>query len=164
MAGYDFDVRVADKIEDSFIRQVLKATQLGCRQRGVELKYRRTDDGYYVTVDGPLPYIQSVMQPLGVMMAGMADAIPTPLTRRRRGQVARRVLRGYVRGAWAMTASVFDLSGVLDGTPNSFIFDEVADPVIQYRLDALSSMLEAWNNEDTTPEQMVEEPTRQPKH
>jgi hypothetical protein len=157
MAGFDFRVKVANPTEDAFIRRLLHATQLRCRQRWVTLRYRRDGSGYYVTVDGPLTNIQSTRAPLALMLAGMIDAVPSALTRRRRMQVGRRVLLGYVRGAWDITVEVLDLSRMLKGTFSSYVFDAVDDPVVQYRLDGLTSVLQEWNNENASPEQTLEE-------
>lgn len=157
MAGFDFAVKVANPIEDAFIRRLLHATQLRCRQRSVAVKYRREGSGYRVTVDGPLTNIQSSRAPLALMLAGMIDAVPSPLTRRRRMQVGRRVLLGYVRGAWDVTIDVLDLSRMLNGSFSSYVFDAVDDPLVQYRLDGLTRVLQDWNNEDATPEQTLEE-------
>jgi hypothetical protein len=157
VAGFDFAVKVANPTEDAFIRRLLHATQLRCRPRWVAIKYRRDDSGYRVTVDGPLTNIQSTMEPLALMLGGMVDAVPSPLTRRRRIQVGRRILRGYQRGAWDATGTVLDLSKMLRGTPGSYIFDAVDDAMVQYRLVGLTRVLQDWNNEFASSELTLEE-------
>ena len=157
MAGYDFNVKVANEAEDALIRPLLHGLQLRCRQRHVELRYRRQAGGYYVTVDGPLTNIQASRQPIALALGAMADAAQVPLARRRRLQIGRRLLHGYVGGAWDISMSVMEFSRAMEMTPSSFVFDVVEDEVIQYRLDGLTSMLEAWQNEDATSEQTLEE-------
>lgn len=157
MAGYDFDVKVRTATEDALLRRLLHGMQLGCRQRGVTLRYRRVEGGYCVTVDGPLTNIQASRTPLTIALGAMAEVVDVPLPRARRLQIGRRILRGYVRGAWDITTSVLDTARMLDGTPGSYVFDAVEDQVIQYRLDGLTSILEAWQNDHAPSEQALEE-------
>ncbi len=157
MAGYDFSVKVGSDVEDALLRPMLHGMQLRCRQRWVQLRYRRTKTGYLVTVDGPLVNIQASRQPIAIALGAMADASQVRLPRARRLQLGRRLLRGYMRGAWDASMRVLELSRHLGGTPSSYVFDGVEDPVIQYRLDGLTTMLESWQNEDASSEQVVEE-------
>jgi hypothetical protein len=157
VAGYDFFVKVGTPTEDALLRPLLHGLQLRARQRWVTIHYRRRGDEYYVTVDGPLTNMQSSRGPIASALGGIADAADVPLSRRRRLQIGRRVLRGYVRGAWDATISVLELAHDLGGVPSSFIFDSVADRVIEYRLDGLTSALEAWQNEEAPTEQALEE-------
>lgn len=157
MAGYDFTVEVRDATEDALLRQMLRGLQLRCRQRWVEVKYRRTADGYYVTVDGPLMNIQASRAPMAISLAAIADATEVPLPRPQRLRVGHRILQGYIRGAADVSASVHDAARQLEAMPASLLFDPVGEQPIQYRLDGLTDMMEAWLNGQATTEQALEE-------
>jgi hypothetical protein len=90
----------------------------------LEFRYRAVSGGWYVTVDGPLPSVQALIQPIVVQLAPLADGFPKPKSRSQRRRVAQRLIDDYCNGVAGIREMVEDVSRQLGGTPNSYFFDE----------------------------------------
>lgn len=123
MAGFDFTFRCRDEYEP-LGRILLRRAQELAKNFDLEFRYRVVPSGWYVTVDGPLPSMQALIQPMVVQLAPLADGFPKPKLRSQRRRVAERLVNEYCDGAARMREMIEDLSRQLGGTPSSYFFDE----------------------------------------
>jgi len=123
MAGFDFTFRCRDG-RIPLGRVLLRRTQEIATNLDLQFRYRAVLGGWYVTVDGPLPSMQAMIQPMVLQLAPVADGYPKPKSRSQRRRVAERLVNSYCDGVAGIRGMIEDLSRQLGGTPNSCFFDE----------------------------------------
>ena len=105
-------------------RSFLRRTQRLARNFDLKLKYRLDSNGWYVTVDGPLPSMQALIQPLVLQIFPFAEGFSNPKALRRRRQLAHRFVNEYIKGVRGITEMIESVAESLGGTPNAYFFNE----------------------------------------
>jgi len=102
MAGFDFTFRCK---QDCILlgRNLLRRAQRLAKNFDLELKYKSTSNGWYVTVDGPLPSMQVLIQPLVVQLFPFAEGFPDPKNIHRRKRTVKRFINEYIKGLKGIT-------------------------------------------------------------
>jgi hypothetical protein len=115
-------------------------------------------DRFYIQIDGPLPMMQASVPVLAAVLPPFSEGRSDPGHRQKGIRLAEGLLRRHWRGVLAIGAMVFDVTGQMAGTPNSFFFDtRSCEPRIEDRLWSLSMTLVAYENGHVGVPQMLEE-------
>jgi len=156
MAGFDFSVAASPQ-ERQFIRSLLRLSQRLAGFQGLKLSYRwQADAGYYVTVDGSLPSMQSFLEPLVTSLLSHAEGSTGFRPPSERKKIARRITGSYADGLDRITESVHRISELFGGRPNSYSFDVGEATHLQGHLNSFTEALTLYHQGRIVPHQIAE--------
>ncbi len=156
MAGFDFTFRCK---RDCILlgRNLLRRAQRLAKNFDLELKYKSTSNGWYVTVDGPLPSMQVLIQPLVVQLFPFAEGFPNPKDIHRRRRTVKRFINEYIKGLKGITELVEYVADSLGGAPNSYFFNEGTATHLSSLVREFEQSLILFHNGWLSASQFVEE-------
>ena len=127
MAGFDFEFN-SKSDEETLQRQILRRMQAASRDLGLELRYRKQPGSFHVSLNGPLPAMQSLPIYCYSELEAIAGAASAPPNRQRRRRMLARLLDAFEERLGEMAEGINELVHMFEAAgwtvvPRSLSFD-----------------------------------------
>jgi hypothetical protein len=158
LAGFDFDVPSRPALR-SFLDTAFRYMGRRSNDFGLEVtrRWRLRQSSFYVTVDGPLPAMQSFGAALAIELPAFAAAPQAGTAMVARQAAVRRVWTAYAKGLGRIVDMVDEVSEGLHATPHSYFFNPGRATHLRGKLDDLTLTLVSYDLRRVSPSQLGEE-------
>jgi hypothetical protein len=156
VAGFDFEFG-CDDTERPLAREVVRRVQLLCRNLDLDFRYSRSAGGWWIKIDGSLPAMQALIQPLASELPAFVDGYIAGSQEKSRRRPEKRFLSCYLASVARMREQIEKITADFGGTHYSYIFDVGNATHLAGHASDYTTALISFHNGRLSASQVIEE-------